>query len=412
MALPFFAEFGWEPLILKVNPEEQEGLKDPVLCRTIPDSIRTWQAASVPLGLTSWSGLRNVGLRSYLSLARLGDQIISSEQPDLAFFSTTMFPLMTLGRYWQGRHGLPYVLDYQDPWRKQRRQRGRCKEGLGTDNRSVGLKRRLSDFAARVLEPIALRRVAHIVSVSPAYPKDLAAAYAWLKHEQFTILPFGASETDYEFLKQHPVRQTAFNPRDGKRHWVYVGRGGGDMTVALRALFKSLAEARKREPLVMAGLRLHFFGTDYAAKGRAEKTVEPLARKEGVTDLVEEVTDRIPYFEALQSLLDADALVVPGSEDPGYTASKICPYILARKPLLAVFHERSSVVEILQKTRAGTVVSFRSGEAPESIASRILAAGWIQNPTVPNTLWSEFEPYTAREMTRRLCLLFDSCRNP
>jgi hypothetical protein len=103
-------------------------------------------------------------------------------------------------------------------------------------------------------------------------------------------------------------------------------------------------------------------------------------------------------------------LIVPGSDDRGYTASKIYAYILARKPLLAVFHEQSSVVDILQKTRAGTVVPFQSAEAPESIANRILATGWVQNPTVPNTLWSEFEPYTAREMTRRLCRLFESCR--
>jgi hypothetical protein len=160
----------------------------------------------------------------------------------------------------------------------------------------------------------------------------------------------------------------------------------------------------------LAGVALHFLGTNYAPKGRGEKTIEPLAREYGLADLVQEVTDRIPYFEALQCLLDADALVVPGSDDPGYTASKIYPYILARKPLLAVFNEQSSVVDVVRKTRAGTVVSFQSGEALASISNRVLATGWLQNPLVPDTLWSEFEPYTAREMTRRLCLVFESCR--
>ena len=193
-------------------------------------------------------------------------------------------------------------------------------------------------------------------------------------------------------------------------HWIYVGRGGGDMVGALRALFETLRSFRAQNLVAARLLRLHFLGTSYAPRNRAIKTVEPLAREAGVADLVEEVTDRIPYFEALQCLLDAHALIIPGSDDPGYTASKLYPYILARKPLLAVFHEQSSVVDILQKTRAGTVVSFRSGEPTEAIAQRILATGWLQNPTVPNTLWTEFEPYTAREMTRRLCRLFESCR--
>ena len=105
MALPYFAEFGWEPLILKINPDEQEGIKDPDLCRTVPEHIKTWQAGCLPLWLTKWTGLRNVGLRSFCHLARLGDRIIQTEKPQVVFFSTTMFPLMTLGRYWQRRHG-------------------------------------------------------------------------------------------------------------------------------------------------------------------------------------------------------------------------------------------------------------------------------------------------------------------
>jgi hypothetical protein len=128
MALPYFAEFGWEPLILKINPDEQEGIKDPDLCRTVPEHIKTWQAGCLPLWLTKWTGLRNVGLRSFCHLARLGDRIIQTEKPQVVFFSTTMFPLMTLGRYWQRRHGIPYVLDFQDPWRREKKSEVRSQK--------------------------------------------------------------------------------------------------------------------------------------------------------------------------------------------------------------------------------------------------------------------------------------------
>jgi hypothetical protein len=451
MALPYFAEFGWEPLILKINPDEQEGIKDPDLCRTVPEHIKTWQAGCLPLWLTKWTGLRNVGLRSYFHLARLGDRIIQTEKPQVVFFSTTMFPLMTLGRYWQRRHGIPYVLDFQDPWRREKKSEVRSQKsgaphpgplpgaerenGTTTDHRTPNLKARLADQVAGILEPFAVRRVSHMVSVSPAYVDMFRGRYFWLGENDFTVLPFGAAEADYEFLHASPMRQAVFNPHDGRQHWVYVGRGGDDMNFAVNSFFTALASTLKMQPELKSKLAVHFIGTSYAPKERAAKTIEPLAAGCGLGDVVSESTDRIPYFEALQCLLDADALFVPGSDDPGYTASKIYPYILARKPLLAVFHEASTVVQILNGTKAGTVASFRSGENVEAVASRILATGWLASrpqdngqqttdsetgrqsvvsgqwpgvrPPMAATDWPAFAPYTAREMTRKLCQIFD-----
>lgn len=284
--------------------------------------------------------------------------------------------------------------------------------------RSRMVKARLADWIAGILEPFALRRVSCVVSVSPAYPTMLRARYAWLGENDFTVLPFGAAEADYGFLRTHPVRQTIFNPRDGKRHLVYVGACIPQMSSAVGAFCIALKELFSQQPSLRKEIQIHFVGTSYAPKERATKTVEPLAVGFGLTDIICEITDRIPYFEALQCLLDADALFIPGSDDPGYTASKLYPYILARKPLLAVFHEQSSVVELLNKTKAGTVVSFRTGENCEAIATRLLESGWlhaqlsvVRGPSSvvisPATDWAAFAPYTAREMTRRLCEVFD-----
>jgi hypothetical protein len=408
MALPFMAEFGWEPMILKVDPLQQEGIKDFELCRTIPKKTRVWEAGCVPLPFTRWFGLRNVGLRSFFHLAVTGSQNIREEKPDVILFSTTMFPLMTLGRYWHWKHAVPYVLDYQDPWaREVQKGERRIERGKGEQRQPAGLKVRLVNCIARILEPLAMRHVAHVVSVSPAYIKTLVRWYPWLSPKGFTVLPFGAAETDYKHLCTSPVRQTAFDAKDGKRHWVYAGCAGRDMALALRSIFGALSSVVKSLPGLRDTLRLHFLGTDYAPRGRGKKTVEPIAAEAGCGDMVIEQTDRIPYLEALQCLLDADALIVPGLNVPGYTASKIYPYILARKPLLAVFHEQSSVVDFLRETKAGTIVSFRSDDTPECISQRILCSCWLQEPPVPQTDWTAFEPYTARAMTRKLCAVFD-----
>jgi hypothetical protein len=399
MALPFFGEFGWEPLLLTIDPSEQEGIKDEMLAGTIPASARRWQAGCVPKWMTAWAGLRDVGLRSLAHLAMTGDRIIRTERPAVALFSTTMFPVMALGRYWAWRHELPYILDIQDPWF--------C-DSLRSAGR-MNWKRQLVNFAASFLEPFSVLRAAHVVAVSPGYVETFRRRYPAIAANGLSVLPFGAAETDYAYLRASRIHQRAFDPFDGKRHWVYVGRGGKDMAFALRSLFQSLQHTASSQPRLLAELRLHFIGTDYASKERATKTIEPLAHEFGLGEIVTEITDRIPYFEALQCLLDAHALIVPGSDDPQYTASKIYPYVLSRKPILAIFHSQSTVVDVMKATGAGTVVTFNSGDSICDVAARISATTWLQQPLLPATVWSRFEPYTAREMTRRLCLVFDSC---
>jgi hypothetical protein len=115
------------------------------------------------------------------------------------------------------------------------------------------------------------------------------------------------------------------------------------------------------------------------------------------------------YGETLQCLLDADALIIPGSDDSGYTASKLYPYILARRPLLAIFHRDSSVVDVLRSTRAGTCLTFDPATSDTALAKSV-HEHWFQTQAyrqIPPTDWPAFEPYTARAMTARLCGFFD-----
>jgi hypothetical protein len=101
---------------------------------------------------------------------------------------------------------------------------------------------------------------------------------------------------------------------------------------------------------------------------------------------------------------------VPGSDDPDYTASKLYPYILSRRPVLAVFHQRSSVVDILQKTRAGKAVTFDGGMDVGDLTDYVFRT-WTpmleKLPYTPDTDWDAFQPYTAEAMTRRQVEVFN-----
>jgi hypothetical protein len=222
-----------------------------------------------------------------------------------------------------------------------------------------------------------------------------------------TLLPFPGDVRDFERVKRDNIRQSVFDPHDGLKHWVYVGVCPPSMLLAVRAFFLALANFR----LPASNLRLHFIGTSYAAAGTGVKIVEPLAAEFGLSEIVHESTDRIPYSETLRCLLDADALIVPGSDDPGYTASKIYPYLLAEKPLLAVFHKKSSVVELICQVGGGVVVGFDSGESPEAIAKRIRedafnGVGHVRQVVLDR---EAFASHTAEHQARQLVDFFRVC---
>ncbi len=406
MALPFFKDSSLQATVLAVDPRQVPGAHDPLLERALPAGLQVTHTGALPASWTRLLGVSSLAYRAHRHLRLAGDTLLRKERFDLVFFSTTVFPVLALAPRWKLRFGVPYVLDFQDPWVSDYYDRH-------PEQRPPGgrFKYAVSQWLARLLEPRTVRGAAHVVCVSPAYVAMLQARYTGLRDSDFTVLPFGAPESDFEALPKLGVKQSLFDPNDGRRHWVYVGRGGTDMALALRSLFRTLAQMLLSQPEMRRVLRLHFAGTDYAPANRATKTVEPLAKEAGLDGIVAEATDRLPYFETLQCLLDADALVVPGSDDPGYTASKIFPYILARKPLLAIFHEQSSVVDVLRKTNAGTVVSFASGESVNSIASKISATRWLHELPVPQADRAAFGPFTAKEMTRKLCAIFDRvCR--
>jgi hypothetical protein len=129
----------------------------------------------------------------------------------------------------------------------------------------------------------------------------------------------------------------------------------------------------------------------------------------GVGDLVEEQTDRIPYSEALACLHDADALLAIGSNDKAYNASKLMPYLLAEKPLLAIFHEGSPSTTLLRKSSGVTIVTFADHDSPQRIAEQI-ARQWLRQEAwnqVVELNASEMEVLTDIGQAKVVCEFFD-----
>ena len=399
MSLPYFREFGWTPSVLAVTPTGDE-VMDPVLELSLPSDVPIERAASFPAAWTRRVGIGDVALRALPWLYRAGARAMARGQADLVYFSTTAFLSMPLGRVWRARFGVPFVLDIQDPWLSDYYE---THPEVAAPPK-YGLAHRLHS----VLEPWTMAKVDGLIAVSDAYIATLRTRYPWIPADTCATIPFAASETDYELLATHRQPNPLFAPGDGHINAVYVGRGGDDMAPALRMLFEALRDVRLSGSDAADRLRAFFVGTDYATDHRARKTVEPVATQVGLDHVVVEQPGRVPYFQALQVMSDADLLLLVGSDDPQYSASKAYPYLLARRPLVAVVHERSGLVPLLRDA-ATLLVTF--GDGDRAAATAQLAAGLrtlLPNLPARVTLSERAAAAcSARDMTRRQCEIFD-----
>lgn len=398
MALPHFKAAGWDVTVLSVEPGEIEAGQDPLLCRSLPKDLEIHRVNPVPTRWTRCFGFGGLAYRSWFAIDRAACRYLKGGDYDLVLFTTTEFPLMALGPKLLKKFGVPYVIDLQDPWVTDHYAKN-------PDQRKPGgsFKHGASQWLARRLESMVMRNADKIFTVSPAYPEMLKERYPGIDDERFSVIPFCASESDIAIARSTDVQQTVFDPEDGMTHWVYTGRAGPDMRRSLSYLFRAVKQGIEKGTLDSETLRFHFVGTDYAMKAEAGRWVSPIAKEYGIEHLVTEIPERLPYYTALKCLCDADALIVPGSDDSGYTASKLYPYILAKKPLLAIFHEESSVVRVLQETGGGTAVTFGTNDSEDkaiSITSEIEKS--LKTPISPMTEWDRFDRYMAPRMVNQI----------
>lgn len=407
MALPYLRTHGWEPVVLAIAPEHVEGgVLDPLLEATYPADIRVIRVRGLHPRFTRWFGVGSLWLRCGRAFRAAGEKLLRTEKFDLVFFTTTQFDAFALGPLWKRKFGVPYVLDYQDPWVNDYYGR------TGTKPPGGFLKFALAQRRAGRQEPRTLKAASGVIAVSDAYARTLAERYPWFSADQVLMLPFGAAAADIATARGHTPARPLVDFNDGCFHHIYAGRCGPDMSISLTAIFRAFKRFYERAPEQASRIRFHFIGTDYAPPPLGREWAMPIARAEGISEYVTEHCQRVPYFDALYYLVKADALLAVGSNDPTYSASKIFPCILAARPMLVVFNRRSPVLAFAKQTECGERFAFDDpagiDDLAEDIQSRWFQSGGMRRVTPASA--AAFHPFTAESMTAKLAEVFDRAR--
>jgi hypothetical protein len=398
VSLPYFKQFGWDATVVVVDEKYSDIVQDKLLVQSVPIDIKIYKVKALSKALTSKVGLGSLALRSLWHYRKKVNGILKKEKYDLIYFSTTQFPLCILGAYWKKRFGIPYVIDMQDPWHSEYYQ-DKPKEQQPP-------KYWFSYRLHKYLEPIAMQQVDGLISVSTDYISDLKTGYPSINNIPSATITFGAFEQD---LKIALDNQSKFDSllQSGFKNIVYVGRGGIDMQKAIAPVFEALKKGLAEKPEIFNQLRFYFIGTSYAPAGTGKPTILPLAKKYGVDSAVIEITDRISYYHTLLTLQQADALFIPGSDDPKYTASKIYPYLLTGKPLLAIFNEKSNAVEAIKEcTDDATILTFNEDVSNLTANLFQILSGWGNGLFKPLILSDNFKKYSSENLTEKQTDLF------
>lgn len=399
MSLPYFKQFGWDAEVAVVNSKHSDTVKDELLLQSVPDDIEIHKVNAFNKRWTAKIGLGSIALRSLWFYRQGVNKLLRQKPFDLIYFSTTQFPVCVLGAYWEKKFGIPYIIDMQDPWHSEY-YRDKPKSQKPP-------KYWFSYKLNKYLEPVAMRRVSGLISVSDAYIQTLKSRYSRLKNIPATTITFGGFDKDLEIVKNSTSDfNLVYKKTSGKKNLVYIGRGGEDLEKALTIFFDAFKQGLKQDKELFKQFELSFIGTSYAPKGLGKKTIEPVAKVFGLEEYIDEHTDRIPFYEGLFNLLHADGLLIFGSDDPQYTASKTYPYILTEKPLLGVFHCKSSAVKIIKDCHAGKVITIDENQENSYNIIRAFLQQVIDD-IPPVILWKKFKPYTALKMAQKQCELFN-----
>lgn len=385
-------EFGWEPVIVTAHWDRYEEKPEPDLLELLPPDlkvIRTKAFGTKPLRLVGDIGIRAFPwqYRALCELARRGEM-------DFLHITIPSNFSACLGRLVRRRCGTPYGIDYIDPW---------VHEFPGSNQpltRAWGSAR-----LAEWLEPWAVKQASLITGINRLYYDGMLQRNPRVRQRAVQAeMPYGGSEKDHEYVRQHPRPAKLFATHQGKFNLIYAGAMLPKAYVVLDRLLDALIMLRHKRPRLTEQFHLHFVGTGKSPDDAVGFNIRPRIERLGLLDCVSEDPQRLPYLDVLNHLHAASGVLVLGSTEPHYSPSKIFQSVMSRRPVFALLHEASTAVPILRASQAAQIVTLDEKCLPEvgALATALEKFVYANDYAEDQVQWDALEKHSARESARVL----------
>jgi glycosyltransferase involved in cell wall biosynthesis len=379
----FLHDFNWHPIILSVKPEYYEETPDPDIIKTVNPKTELIYTDARKVGKPRIIG--DIGLRAFKYLKNEALRIISEREIDFVWIPIPSFYTAVLGRILHNKTQVAYGIDYIDPWVRN------------ISNRKT-IRSVLSNLAARILEPYAVKKASLISGVSQAYYQPVLARNFKNRNITHTSMPYGFDPNDHKT----EIKNLEY-PWDEYPNCIPIVYAGAFLPLSgyfTELLFRAIKELQEEEK-INPDVKLFFVGTG----SYTHKSITQYAREAGISDTVIEIRRRFPFLHIQNFLSKARGVLIIGSTEKHYTASKTFQAILSGRPVFSVFHAESSALKIMHECRtdqysAAYDESQNQADLFNSIKSKFLAFAKQKEKWQPD--YSALDKYSAKESTRKL----------
>lgn len=396
----FFAqhlpEFGWQPTILTVHEKFYEESHDWNLVKLLPKDLRIEKVSAFNVSRPRIVG--DIGLRAFFQLYKGALKVIKEETIDFIFIPIPSFYCALLGRMLKMKTGVPYGIDYIDPWVHQ-----------FPGSNKIFSRHWLSTRIAKLLEPIAVKNASLITGVAEGYYLPVLERNPKLRERAIQgAMPYGGEVKDHQALQELGIKPYLFQPNN-KLQFVYAGAMLPKAFAPLKAICKAIAAHRED----FEDVEFHFIGTGSRTNDPQSYNIKPIALEYGLWEsIIFEYPKRIPYLDVLVHLDSAKAAFVLGSTEPHYTPSKVYQAVLSGKPLFAVLHTKSTAVQVIRESGSGVVLDFDGEAAVPEIEKRFNATfkefrAFFNSFNPEQVDMNKFDSYSAKNVTRKLADLLN-----
>jgi glycosyltransferase involved in cell wall biosynthesis len=355
----------WTPVVLTAAPHAYESTSDDLLGE-IPGDVVVERAFAL-------DAARHLSLfgRYPMFLARpdkwvswkwwavpAGLRLIREHRP-AAIWST--YPIATahlVAAELHRRSGLPWIADFRDPM---------AQDGYPADPKTW------KNF--KKIEEEAIRNAARCVFVTPGALRMYRERYADVDSSRLVIIENGYDEESFA-AAEASVAGRRDPPRSAGVTLVHSGivyPSERDPTHFLAALQRLKQQGNGQA----SGLKVRFRAAVH------EQHLKSLATRYGVEDLVE-IAPAVPYRDALEEMLRADALIVmQNSNCNEQIPAKVYEYLRAKRPVLGLTDPAGDTADLLKRAGFTTIARLDSVEEIAGALTRLLAglsAGTSERP--------------------------------
>ena len=380
------ARHGWHPVVLTVHEDYYEEPGSAESVRLVNESVEVVKVtARAPWSLFGKRFVGDIGLRAYPALKAEALRLCSERSIDFLWISMPSWYPSLMGKSILNQTGVPFGIDYQDPWVQP------LPEGTRAWSRAA-----VSQRFARILEPLALRNASLISGINRSYFQGALDRNPQLR-ARTTAFQLGFDAADHAI--DHPTKTPwpegnlvalypgAFLPLSAPFH-----------RIVLKA-FKSLDDQSK----LPTGACMVYIGT-----GHAKQPIKSIAEELGIAHRVIELPNRIPYLEVQQLLRSVHGCMVIGSPEPHYSASKVFQSILSGRPILALLHKDSEALHILGACHCGAFsVGYTPDDEIQSTMESALQGFWNCTSWTPQV--KALEPHSASNAAATLAEAMHQC---